>query len=257
MADGLYVQTLGRFVVWQDGNPLPEQVWRRAAARQLFQFLLTYHRRFWPRERITADLWPTIDNDKAHRDFKVALNALNAALEPDRPPRTMPKYVLRQGASYMLNWQAPIQVDTQEMESMLTNASRTEANQPEQAVRQYQQALALYAGEYLPDAIYEDWASAERERMTMLYLTGATQLAALLLRFNNLVEAIIWGQRIIAIDPCWEEAYRLLMQAHQQSGNRPQAVRVYQQCQTALQNELGLEPMGQTIRLYHQIVNER
>ena len=111
----------------------------------------------------------------------------------------------------------------------------------------------MYHGEYLPDAIYEDWSSGERERLAALYLTGAGHLARLLLDEGELIEAIDWSQKVLAVDNCWEDAYRLLMRAHVANGNRPLAIRTYRQCQEALANELGLEPMAETTGLFNQI----
>ncbi|MCI0395938.1 MAG: bacterial transcriptional activator domain-containing protein [Chloroflexi bacterium] len=250
----LYVQTLGRFAIWQNGERRPDNVWGRDKARQLFQYLITYRRRFTIKERIMDDLWPALDPDKADRDFKVALNALNTALQPDRPSRTLSVYVARQGASYGLNGEAPIRLDVTEFEDGLAAGSRAEGNDRPGAIAHYQEALKLYQGEYLPDTIYEDWASAERERLAALYLSGATRLARLLLEEGSIVEMLMWCQRVIALDPCWEEAYRLLMRGHMANGNRPLAMRVYRQCRAALAEELGIEPMAETIRLYEQVV---
>ena len=109
-------------------------------------------------------------------------------------------------------------------------------------------------GDYLPDVIYEDWASAERERLSTLYLSGATRLARLLLDAGQTVEMLLWCQRVIRMDTCWEEAYRLLMRGYMANGNRPLAIRVYEQCRAALAEELGVEPMAETKRLYEEIV---
>ena len=77
--------------------------------------------------------------------------------------------------------------------------------------------------------------------------------AWLLLADGDAIEAISWGQKVLALDPCWEDAYRLLMRAHMANGNRPTAVRAYQQCVQALGEELGIEPMEETIALYEQV----
>ena len=55
--------------------------WGREKARQLFQYMVTHWRQLVLKERIVAELWPELDPDRADRDFKVALNALNSALE--------------------------------------------------------------------------------------------------------------------------------------------------------------------------------
>lgn len=250
----LYVQTLGRFSLWRDGEQLPDQVWPRATAVRLFQYLLTYRGQYIAKERIAPDLWPGLDETRADRDFKVALNALNRVLEPDRTARAPAVFITRQQASYGLNATAPLRLDVVDFEEGLVNASRNERLNPEEAIHQYQQALQLYQGDYLPDAVYEDWASAERERLSTLYLSGATRLARLLLEAGQTVEMLLWCQRVLRMDTCWEEAYRLLMRGHMANGNRPLAIRAYQQCQTALKEELGVEPMAETKRLYEELL---
>ncbi len=251
----LRVQTLGRFAVWRGDEKIPESDWGREKARRLFQYLLTYRRQHITKERIAGELWPELDAGRADRDFKVALNALQSSLEPDHPARSRSTYITRLGASYGLNPEASIVLDVTEFEAGIVAGAAAEKTATAQAIANYRGALSLYHGEYLPDAIYEDWSSGERERLAALYLTSAGRLARLLLEQDQLIEAIDWSQRVLAADNCWEEAYRLLMEAHMANGNRPLAIRIYRQCQEALANELGLAPMAETTRLFKQISN--
>jgi two-component SAPR family response regulator len=205
-----------------------------------------------PKERIAFDLWPALDAQKADRDFKVALNALITALEPERRPRAESRFVQRQGTAYGLV--VPnFSVDAEEFSRSVTAAARVESTDPDRAISQYRRAVDLYAGDYLPDALYEDWTSAERERLLTLYLSGASRLAELLVQRHEEQEAIALAGSILARDRCWEEAYRVLMRAYDQRGNRPQAVRVYHRCTSALREELDLEPMPETTRIFRQI----
>lgn len=252
----LYVQTLGRFTVWRDGERLPERVWQRVTAVRLFQYLLTYRGQYMAKERIMADLWPKLDAGRADRDFKVALNALNRVLQPNRAARAPAVFITRQQMSYGLNAAAPLGLDVGEFEAGLVRASQAERPSPDQAIALYQQALRLYQGDYLPDALYEDWASAERERLSTLYLSAATRLSGLLLNAGETVEMLLWCQRVLRLDPCWEEAYRLLMRGYIANGNRPLALHVYEQCRAALAAELGVEPMAETKRLYKEIFRQ-
>lgn len=247
------VQTLGRFAVWRGDEKIPESDWGREKARRIFQYLLTYRRQYIPKERIAGELWPELDAGRADRDFKVALNALQSSLEPDRPARTPSAYIARLGASYGLNPDAPVVLDVTEFEEGIAAGAAAEKQAGALAIEHYRRALKLYHGEYLPDALYEDWSSGERERLAALYLTSAGRLARLLLEQGQLIEAIDWSQKVLAADNCWEEAYRLLMRAHMANGNRPLAIRTYRQCQEALASELGLAPMAETTRLFKQI----
>jgi LuxR family maltose regulon positive regulatory protein len=249
----LRVQTLGRFAVWRGDERIPESDWGREKARRLFQYLLTFRQQHIAKERIAGELWPELDAERADRDFKVALNALQSSLEPDRPARTPSTYISRLGASYGLNAEAAIDLDVIAFESGVAGGAKAEKQSRAAAIEEYRQALGLYYGEYLPDALYEDWSSAERERLAAIYLASAGRMARLLLEQGELIEAIDWSQRVLAVDNCWEEAYRLLMRAHMANGNRPLAVRAYRQCQEALARELGLAPMAETTRLFDQI----
>ncbi len=254
MVPPLTVHTLGYFAIWRGAERVEEKEWGREKARQLFQYLITNRRRFMARERIVDDLWPELAPNKADRDFKVALNALNDALQPTRPQRTLSYYIARQTSSYGLNPEAPFVIDRDLFEQRLTLGSRQEKEARPQAIQHYRQALDLYQGEYLPDTLYSDWASAERERLATLYLSGATRLSALLLKEGITVESLLWSQRAIALDPCWEEAYRLIMRGHWHSGNRPLALRTYEQCRTTLEEELAIAPMAETTKLWQKML---
>lgn len=251
----LRVQTLGLFRVWRGGDEVQPGEWQRENARRLFQLFLTERGRFLPRDRICDLLWPTLDAGQGESNFKVALYALNNALEPARPPRAPTTFVVRREMTYGLDPDAAIWLDAAEFERLVVAGNRAERDERERAIEHYRAAVDLYAGDYLIDALYEDWSSAERERLQLLFLSTATTLADLLMRDGRGQEreAIRLAQRVLSLDPCWEEAYRLLMVAYARRGNRPQALRTFVQCRERLQAELGVTPMPQTVRLWEQV----
>jgi two-component SAPR family response regulator len=253
----LTVQSLGQFRVRRhDGTEIAASDWGREKARVLCQYLVTRRRVLTPKERIAFELWPDLDARRADRDFRVALNALLSALEPMRRPRAESRYIQRQGTAYGL---VPsfCDVDADRFTDLVNDGARAETADRDAAVASYRAAVDLYRGDFLPDALYEDWASAERERLLTLYLSSASRLAQLVLERQETQESIALAEAVLARDPCWEEAYRILMHAHLSRGNRPLAVRAYQRCVSALRDELGLEPMVETERLYVQLRDSR
>ncbi len=250
----LKVQTLGPFRAWRGDEEIDAREWRRAKARQLFQLLVTHRGRMLQREEIVYILWPELDPDAAQRDFKVALNALNKALEPDRPPGSESAYVVRHGSTYGLRPNADVWIDAVEFQSLIRAGNRCqEEDQAEACADAYQSALDLYQGEYLQEELYEDWPSEERERLLALYLRAAEKLAGVRLSQGRYDEAIGLCRRILARDNCWERAYRLMMLAYARQGNRPRALRLYQSCQETLRKELDTEPSAATRRLHDDI----
>ncbi len=239
----LSVRALGPFAVWRGTTPVDARDWKREKARQVFQLLLTYPRQWFYREQIVDHLWPHLPPDAAERDFRVALNALNGALEPDRPRGASPFFVTRRESVYGLNPAARIEVDKDDFERLAAADD----------LDQLREALALYQEDYLPDCLYEDWSAAERERLRHLYLLTAERLARHLLQAEQWDEAIQVCQMLLTRDNCWEGAYRLLMKAYAAQDNRPQVHSVYQQCVTVLEEELGVEPSPTTQALFQEL----
>jgi LuxR family maltose regulon positive regulatory protein len=239
----LAVRTLGPFSVWRGDEPIPNREWKREKARQVFQLLLTYRGQWFYREQIMDQLWPHLPPDAAERDFKVALNALNQAIEPRRPRGENPHFVIRKGTVYGLNPAARFVLDVDDFERLATADD----------VDLLQRALSLYEDDYLPESLYEDWSSAERQRLRHLYLVTAERLARHLVQAEAWDEVIQTCRAMLARDNCWEAAYRLLMRAHAAQGSRSQIHSVYQRCITTLREELDAEPSATTQALFEQL----
>ena len=116
-----------------------------------------------------------------------------------------------------------------------------------------EEAVSLYRGDYLPEALYETWAAAERERLAVMFLGAADRLAELYLEARRYEQTIDLGHRILAADNCWERAYRHLMIAYDRLGNRGQIARVYQRCVQTLRDELDVAPTDETTHLFAQL----
>jgi LuxR family maltose regulon positive regulatory protein len=248
----LRIETLGSFRVRLGERELEEKDWQRGKAKELFQLLIVKRQHLIPKEELCAMLYPEADEKAASRDFKVALNALNTALEPHRRARSSPFFIQRHGSSYGLNLASGFELDAVEFESRIK--AGLEETDGAKALTLLEKGLELYKGDYMPDRRYEDWCIEERERLSVLYLRGAERLAQLLVQAEAYDRAIHWCEAIVRKDACWEEAYRLLMLCHLRLGNRRQAVKWYRKCLQALKDEMGVEPMAATQELYEQLL---
>ncbi len=253
------VQTLGSFQVWRPDEsgraqvPIAPKEWGRDISTQLFQFLVTArHRRGLHKEQIIDRIWGESVGDKTgQQHFKVALHGLNKALEPQRKSRTEAKFILRQGVTYQLQLDA-IWIDADALEHFIALGNQALPNHPELARQAYREAIELHHGVYLPNRLYEDWSSEERERLQVLTLGATISLGELLLR-ENPMESIRLAQQALLIDKAWEDAYRIQMEAYFLKGNRPMAIKTYQQCQKVLDEEFGIDPLPETRRLLERI----
>ena len=245
----LHVNTLGHFSIELDGVKIPDN-WGRDKAIQLFQFLLlSRNRAALHKEQIIDRLW---EEDGSNQDFKVALHGINKTLEPNKVKRGQSKFIKRQGSSYQLNTEQ-VWIDSKAMEAFLEIGNNCSVEQKEIAIISYQYAVNLYQGIFLPNRIFEDWTTTERERLQMLALGGHLSLAELLLE-EQANESIRLTEKALNIDHSWEEAYRIQMMGHMINGNRPQAIKTYNKCKSVLKEAYDIEPLPVTNQLYKNII---
>ena len=247
--DEIVVKTLGEFKVWRLQHAVTDKDWGRDATVQLFQYLITTrHRKGQHREQILDRLWPDLDVKSAEQQFKVAIHGINKVLEPDRINRAEPKYILRQGITYQLNMDL-IWVDADYIEKHIAEGNQYSSEDKQQAIQSYKKAISIHEGIYLPNRIYQDWSSEERERLQLLIIGSICELCELVLE-GNPHESIRLAQKALLIDITWEDAYRIMMTAYHQIGNRPMVIKTYKKCEQVLETEFGLDPLPRT-RLYY------
>ncbi len=250
----LRAQMLGAFRLWRGGEEVEPREWQRDKARQLFQFLLTHQTRWMQREEIVERLWPDLSPEAATRDFKVALNALNRTIEPERAPDAPFAFILREGTAYRVAPGTDLWVDAGVFKAAcLAGLRLADEGDTEEAIERLTEALELYRGDFLPDAIYDDWSGEPRERLRSLYVQAANRLAAALFEQGAYDECVGVCQQILAAEPCWEAAYRLMMRCFIRQGHRALALRTYQRCASTLEAELGVAPSAPTLALYEEM----
>ena len=113
-------------------------------------------------------------------------------------------------------------------------------------------AIDLYRGDLL-EGCYDEWVLDVRERFRERYLSHLLRLAEVLAADGDYAEATRVGRELLRNDPLREETSRFLMRVHVAAGDRAAAVRVYYECVSTLQRELGVEPSAETIAAYAAI----
>jgi DNA-binding SARP family transcriptional activator len=242
------IETLGNFCVYRNEQKIESKEWGRDKTIQLLQYFISNRQRnAVHKEKIMDGLW----EDWNDRDFKVAMHGINKGLEPDRPSRTEPNFILRQGVSYQIDLDK-VWIDVEALEKYIIVGNEAFTKDNEIAKTAYKAAIDLYKGSYLPNRIYEDWTSEEREKSQLLILGAYITLAEILINENPL-ESIRLAQKALAIDSAWEDAYRIQMKAYIVKGNRPQAIKTYMKCEVILEEEYGISPLPKTKKLLQEI----
>ncbi|MDB5058678.1 MAG: transcriptional activator domain protein, partial [Chloroflexi bacterium] len=229
----LRVRTLGGFAVWCMGEVLPVAGWGHQRAGILFKWLLSM-----PGQRLTRDqaldlLWPETAPETAATNLRVLVHRLRRAL--GAAADTLLHY---DGRALSL---APgfAAADWLDAEAFSRSAARALATCDRGVCHV---ALDLYAGDYLPEDPYEEWALRRREELRGLQLRLLLHLAACARDAGETDEAAAAFQAALVADPCNEDAAVGLMRIKAATGQPSAALRVYHRLNEALREELNLMP---------------
>ncbi|MCA1729638.1 MAG: AAA family ATPase, partial [Actinobacteria bacterium] len=199
------------------------------------------------RERVMDLLWPNLAPKAAANNLRYALYHVRRILE-GASSTTASGYLRLQGDLVGLCPEGPLWVDVEAFEDAVSSARRV--REPSA----YRAALDLYAGELLPEDLYEEWTENRREELQNSYLALLIELAGLYEEREELESAIEALRRVVAGEPAHEEAHVGLMRLYALLGRRLQAMRQYDLLKEVLSRKLDAKPAEDSRRLHEKIV---
>ena len=224
--------------------------WPSGRGRSLFKYLVT-HRNPWPRrEQLMEAFWPEANPAAARNSLNVAVHGLRRAFRDSAGVQVV---VLEDG-TYRLAPDLLLSLDVDEFELHAAGGRRLEATGDlAGAAAEYARALALYQGDFLADDPYEDWPVMTREHLLLAYLDVLDRLSGLYLGQRQYGACVALCRLLVERDRCREDAHRRLMRCLTRQGQSHLALRQYQACADALDQDLGVGPDPATIDLAQQI----
>ena len=90
--------------------------------------------------------------------------------------------------------------------------------------------------------------------MRQIYIEVGLELSSQYLASDQASEALAFCLKVLAEDPCLEDAHRLAMRIHAASGNRVAIVNQYEQCRRVIAAEIDAEPSLQTVNLFENLM---
>ncbi|MCK6210717.1 AAA family ATPase [Georgenia sp. EYE_87] len=219
---GVRIALLGGFSVEVDGEQVPRASWSRRPAAHLVQLLALTPGHRLHREQVMDALWPDADvASAAPRLHKAAHYARRGLGSPDSVVLHDDLVELWPGAD--------LAVDAETFEHAATDA--LSLGDPDACGG----AAELYAGDLLPEELYEEWAEEPRERLRTL-------------RLDLLRAARRWAA-VVDADPADEDAHLHLAVDALRAGDAAAALRQFERLERALRRELGAAPGPRALAL--------
>lgn len=226
-----------------------------AKALELLCYLLVYRDRSHTRNFLAEMLWPNASCKASSKYLRQTLWQLQMAMDPgvlkDETPTD--EIILLNPGWVQINPHANCWVDANVLEEAY-DACRDLPGQQLTAdtAKVLTDAIDLYQGELL-DTWYQDWCLFERERLQLIYLAMLDKLMEYCEAHALYERGVAYGHTILRYDPARECTYRQLMRLRYLAGDRTSALREYERCVAALEQELQLTPTQLTMALYEQI----
>jgi len=254
MCTKLQVRLFGRVCIQsEDDTPLTIE---SKKALGLLCYLLLYRQRPHTRDMLAEMNWG--ENSSAHpkKYLRQAIWQIQSTLDSS-PEADCPALLVTESDWVQLNPAAPLWLDVAEFEQVCTQTLKKPA--VELGTKDFlcmRQAVDLYQGDLL-EGWYEDWCLYERERLQNMCLSLLDKLMEYCELHNQYEDALGYGNRILRLDVAHERTHRRMVRIYYKSGERTAALRQYERCVAALNDELGVEPSRKTVELYEQICNDQ
>jgi DNA-binding SARP family transcriptional activator len=246
-ASQLFVRLLGPFQLWSDGNQI--RIGNRPKLQALLVMLGVRPGYRAGRDTLLTTIWPDRDCQLSGQ----ALNSLTSSLR--RTLQSTPgsaELVVHDGGFYRLNVASGVGLDVARFEQ-LAQAGVRAARQGdiEGALSLYGEAIDLYRGDLCagPDIN----SVVERERLRALNMNLLARIADHQFSIGDSAEALQTALRLLAHDPCREDAHRVVMRSYVSLGQRAQALRQFRLCEQVLRQEFGALPETETRELFEQV----
>jgi DNA-binding SARP family transcriptional activator len=239
---------LGSLEVRVDGSPASS--WNGQRGASVLRYLLSRRQHACSRDELLEEFWPDVPIAAARNRLQVAVSGLRRAFL-DVTALNVVEYA---AGGYRINPGFGVEVDAESFERALRAAAAAERADDREAARTaYRQAIALYRGDFAADAPFEQWTLLPRESLRIKLVDALDRLSRIELADGRIDDCIATAHRMLDVDPCREDAHRLLMRCYASQGRRYQALRQYEFCQRILRATIDASPARDTTVLYHAL----
>src|SRR5437588_6956132 len=246
----LSIQLFGKFSVRRNERLLDGFDARKV--QELFCYLLLHRDHSLPRETLASILWPDTTTTLSKKNLRHALWQLQSALGSqtelinDRVLLVEPEWV-------QLNPEGDLWLDVAVFEKSYDLVQKRPGQKlDDQAAQMLENAVQLYQGPLL-EGWYQDWCLYERERLQTTYLAMLDKLMSYCDAHRDYETSLLYAMRIMCYDRARERTHQRMMRLYYLIGDRAEALRQYERCAAALDEELGISPSKSTQALYRQI----
>lgn len=221
----------------------------RPLERAVLAFLVLNVGQIVPTDRLVDELWPGSPPESARHSLHVHISRLRSALGDDVLMTRSPGYLLTADEE---------QIDARRFEVWVRDGRRAlRDTEPEEAVRLFRQALALWRGSPLPELAGLPYGRIEISHLEELRFGALEGLYEAELALGHHAEVVEGLTGLAEECPFRERLWGHLMVALYRSGRQADALHAFQDLKRLLRAELGISPGPELQHLEEAIILQK
>ena len=246
------VRVLGQLTVTDDrGTTLcAEELPRRA--RQVLAVLAARHGRIQSKDALADAVWGDALPGNHVAALEHYVSVIRRRLQPDASASAC--FIVTRSGGYVFDT-GRAELDLAELRHRVRELDMLPQGAPERLAR-HEQILDLAQELPFPEDPYADWASPARSEVQVAAVTARLELAAAAMP-ENPSRSLRLAQEAIELNPFLEPAYRAAMEASVALDRADDALRLFEKLSKVLDEELGVAPSAEILRLHREFLAER
>jgi DNA-binding SARP family transcriptional activator len=245
---GIQIRLLGRFQVTVDGQTVPARAFAGRTTRTMLRLLACHRGNLVTKDFIGEAIW----GDRPPGDLSASIDVLAS-----RARRVLgdPALLVSDAGGLILSDTERIDVDAEILrEAVVRGRHYLQAEDWAAANAAFQEALAIWGGEPLPDDAYADWAATHRQQFSSLHLEALEGGSRAALMLGDWAVAVQLAHAAVSAEPLREMSNMLLVTALARTGDQVGALEAFKRYRRMLADELGLDPSSEAYEIENQIL---
>src|ERR1041384_8021117 len=241
-------------VLREQGRKLAPDAWTLSRALRILCYIASRQNHRATKDSIVETFWPDARLEDIDKNFWPTVSYIRRALNSNQEVKK--NFIKYRESAYYFNSEFQYVVDTEEFERHI-GVARERRREGDNAgfTESARKAVEIYRGDFLVD-IYDAWVEEPRAYYQNLYFATLKELADHHHRADEFDQSIAYCRMILTHDPYREDVHRQLMDSYARIGNRAAVREQYETLTRLLRDELGVDPLPETVTTYKRLMSD-
>lgn len=245
----LTVNSLGKFQLTDGNVVVNEDDLRSVMLSKLLMYILLYRDKTLTTEDIATAIWQEEEIDNPAGALKNLMYRLRKNLAKYFGNQD---FILTNRGSYRWNTDVEVNLDIEQFEKLINEAKQE--NVYERAILMYEQAIAIYQGDFMTKLTDMHWILTLNTYYHSLYLTCVKALSELYLKMERYEEVERICTDALKLENADEQLYCYQIEARMHCGKINLAFDSYDEARKIMEKELGIRKTTILNKVYEELM---